>query len=103
MSCEKTHIFENHNPSCNKKKPNYTSDLLPGTLSSLTIWNIYVPIFEKFVGERGELLFFTPASNLGYLAPPPPPGQFFMGAKLFIGTPWMGNKGVLKKILVWAM
>ena len=41
-----------------------------------------------------------PASNLGYLAPP---GQFFMGAKLFIGTPWMGNEGVLKKILVWAM
>ena len=37
----------------------------------------------------------TPASNLGYLAPPP--GQFFMGAKLFIGTPWMGNEGVLKK------
>ena len=45
---------------------------------------------------------YTPASNLGYLAPPPP-GQFFMGAKLFIGTPWMGNEGVLKKILVWAM
>ena len=45
--------------------------------------------------------FFTPASNLGYLAPPP--GQFFMGAKLFIGTPWMGNEGVLKKFLVWAM
>ena len=44
---------------------------------------------------------YTPASNLGYLAPPP--GQFFMGAKLFIGTPWMGNEGVLKKILVWAM
>ena len=43
---------------------------------------------------------FTPASNLGYLAPP---GQFFMGAKLFIGTPWMGNEGVLKKILVWAI
>ena len=43
----------------------------------------------------------TPASNLGYLAPPP--GQFFMGAKLFIGTPWMGNEGVLKKNLVWAM
>ena len=59
MSCEKTHIFENHNPSCNKKKPNYTSDLLPGTLSSLTIWNIYVPIFEKFVGERGGLLFLA--------------------------------------------
>ena len=46
---------------------------------------------------------FTPASNLGYLAPPHPPGKFFMGAKLFIGTPWMRNKGVLKKILVWAM
>ena len=40
---------------------------------------------------------FTPASNLGYLAPP---GQFFMGAKLFIGTPWMGNESVLKKKLV---
>ena len=36
----------------------------------------------------------TPASNLEYLAPP---GQFFTGAKLFIGTPWMGNEGVLKK------
>ena len=44
----------------------------------------------------------TPASNLGYLAPRPP-GQFFMGAKLFIGTPRMGNEGVLKKNLVWAM
>ena len=36
---------------------------------------------------------YTPAFNLGYLAPP---GQFFMGTKLFIGTPWMGNEGVLK-------
>ena len=33
----------------------------------------------------------------------PPPGQFFMGAKLFIGTPCMRNEGVLKKILVLAM
>ena len=41
----------------------------------------------------------TPASNLGYLAPQ---RQFLMGAKLFIGTPWMRNEGVLKK-LVWAM
>ena len=40
------------------------------------------------------MLSYTPASNLGYLAHP---GQFFMGAKLFIGTPWMGNEGVLKK------
>ena len=44
----------------------------------------------------------TPSSNLGYRAPPPPPGQFFMGAKLFIGTHWMRNEVVLKK-LVWAM
>ena len=36
----------------------------------------------------------TPASNLGYLGPT---GQFFMGAKLFIGTPYMQNEGVLKK------
>ena len=52
------------------------------------------------ISEKLDKLY-TPASNLGYLAPPP--GQFFMGAKLFIGTPWMGNEGVLKKILVWAM
>ena len=51
--------------------------------------------------DSSACLNITPASNLGYLAPPP--GQFFMGAKLFIGTPWMGNQGVLKKILVWAM
>ena len=37
----------------------------------------------------------SPASDLGYLAPP---GQFFMGAKLFIGTLEMRNEGVLKKI-----
>ena len=30
-----------------------------------------------------------------------PPGQFFMGAKLFIGTPGMRNKGVLKKFWYW--
>ena len=30
----------------------------------------------------------TPASKLGYLAPP---RHFFMGAKLIIGTPWMRN------------
>ena len=53
--------------------------------------------------QGSHVLHSTPASNLGYLAPPPPPGQFFMGAKLFIGTPWMGNEGVLKKNLVWAM
>ena len=35
--------------------------------------------------------------------PPPPPGQIFMGAKLFIGTHWMQNEGVLKSKLVWAM
>ena len=56
---------------------------------------IHRKIHEKH--EKG----YTPASNLGYLAPPP--GQFFMGAKLFTGTSWMGNEGVLKQILVWAM
>ena len=65
-------------------------------------------MLNKFVKQENESLETiefrksnTPASNLGYLAPPP--GQFFIGAKLFIGTPWMGNEGVLKKILVWAM
>ena len=59
--------------------------------------------FDDFycVFAQIRCLSSTPASNLGYLAPPP--GQFFMGAKLFIGTPWMGNEGVLKKNLVWAM
>ena len=47
-----------------------------------------------------KIVQITPASNLGYLAPP---GQFFMDTKLFIGTPWMRNDGVLKKILVSAM
>ena len=47
-----------------------------------------------------KVIPYTPASNLGYLAPP---GQFFMGGKLFIGTPWMRNEGVLKNFLVWAM
>ena len=41
--------------------------------------------------------------GIQFRLPCTPPGQFFMGAKLFIGTPWMGNEGVLKKILVWAM
>ena len=58
-------------------------------------------MLHHFTVSKYIMLYITPASNLGYLAPPP--GQFFMGAKLFIGTPWMGNKGVLKKILVWAM
>ena len=38
----------------------------------------------------------TPGANLTYLAPPPPPGQFFMGAKSFIGTPEMQRIFVLK-------
>ena len=36
----------------------------------------------------------TPGANLTYLAPPP--GQFFMGAKSFIGTPEMQRIFVLK-------
>ena len=54
---------------------------------------------KLFRNKKAISEFFTLASNIGYLALP---GQFFMGAKLFIGTPWMGNEGVLK-ILVWAM
>ena len=46
-------------------------------------------------GQYGD----TPGSNLGYLAPP---GQFFMGAKLFIGTTECETK-VHSKMLVWAM
>ena len=38
---------------------------------------------------------FTPVSNLGNL---PPQGQFFMGAKLFIGAPGMRSEGALKTI-----
>ena len=45
----------------------------------LTTWLIYLLFREKLFA-----LYITPASNLGYLAPP---GQFYMGAKLFIGTP----------------
>ena len=41
--------------------------------------------------------------GIQFRLPCTPPGQFFMGAKLFIGTPWMQNKGVLKKKFVWAM
>ena len=37
---------------------------------------------------------FPPASNLTYLAPP---GQFFMDAKLFPGTPLNYKKMFLKK------
>ena len=40
---------------------------------------------------------FYPGIQFRLPCTPPPPGQFFMGAKLFIGTPWMGNEGVLKK------
>ena len=32
-----------------------------------------------------------------------PPGQIFMDAKLFIGTPWMRNEGVLNFLGVLAM
>ena len=41
--------------------------------------------------------------GIQFRLPCTPQGQFFMGAKLFIGTLWMRNEGVLKKILVWTM
>ena len=40
---------------------------------------------------KQEPINFTPASNLTYLAPH---GQFFMGAKLFPGTPLMRKENV---------
>ena len=52
------------------------------------------PFCSTFVLVAYIVCTNTPASNLGYLAPP---GQFFMGAKLFIGKPWMRKEGVLKK------
>ena len=58
------------------------------------------PFFQIIHYKKNNLgTNFTPASNFGYLATP---RQFFMGAKLFIGTPRMRNKGVLKK-MVWNM
>ena len=38
----------------------------------------------------------TTIPGIQFRLPCIPPGQFFIGAKLFIGTPWMGNQGVLK-------
>ena len=71
----------------------------PGVASSIPARShTFVEIDHEIIST---VILLTPASNLGYLAPPP--GQFFIGAKLFIGTPWMGNEGVLKRILVWAM
>ena len=68
--------------------------------------SIYLPLHLNLRGGRKVVFRYipeaggTPASNLGHLAPP---GQFFMGAKLFIGTPLMRNEGILQKILVMAM
>ena len=44
-----------------------------------------------------ELRNKDPYPGIQFRLPCTPPGQFFMGAKLFIGTPWMGNEGVLNK------
>ena len=41
--------------------------------------------------------------GIQFRLPCTPPENFFMCTKMFIGTPWMGNEGVLKKILVWTM
>ena len=53
------------------------------------------------LGEQpSPTIINTPASKLGYLAPP---GNFFMGAKLLIGTLWMRKRGCPQKILVLSM
>ena len=46
----------------------------------------------KHTVSISNMYAFTPGANLTYLAPP---GQFFMGAKSFIGTPEMQRIFVL--------
>ena len=60
-----------------------------------------VVMVSDFSSSDGEISY--PGIQFRLPCTPPPPGQFFMGAKLFIWTPWMENEGVLKKILAWAM
>ena len=56
----------------------------------------YLPTCKVSTGSINMVKRYTPGANLTYLAPPPPPGQFFMGAKSFIGTPEMQRIFVLK-------
>ena len=59
---------------------------------------ILTPLYlqSTWLSMKFILLIYYP--GIQFRLPCTPPGQFFMGAKLFIGTPWMGNEGVLKKI-----
>ena len=50
----------------------------------LSVRNVNVLFTQCNTTTFSQSRHCTPASNLGYLAPP---RQFFMGAKLFIGTP----------------
>ena len=61
----------------------------------------YWLVYNKRFSAGDNYIHLYP--GIQFRLPCTPPGQFFMGAKLFIGTPWMGNEGVLKKNLVWAM
>ena len=74
---------------------------------------LFLALFGFFLGHRpaivnGAVMGFKRWLEAQHYYPgiqfrlPCTPGQFFMGAKLFIGTSWMRNEGVLKK-LVWAM
>ena len=53
--------------------------------------------FTQFIHSLLKQIYPGIQFRLPCTPPPPAPGQFFMGAKLFIGTPWMGNEGVFKK------
>ena len=52
----------------------------------------YLTAFPVTPGESR-----TPASNLGYLAPPPPHRTIFHGCQIVYWDPWMENEGVLQK------
>ena len=65
----------------------------PGPDQSTMINNIIRLDVSFRINEYTSTCCYTPASSLGYLASP---GQFFMGVKLFIGTPLIRNKVILK-------
>ena len=76
-------------------------------------WAVCKQAQDRHLGHILSLIFFSSTNSrkascqlypgIQFRLPCTTPGQFFLGAKLFIGTPWMGNEGVLNKILVWAM
>ena len=70
-----------------------TIGALPEAKASMTTFCVHY-VFLHYI------VYVTPGANLTYLAPP---GQFFMGAKSFIGTPEMQIIFVLKDKLFCIM